>query len=99
MTSSSPMKETTPVEPTSSTQASELPVEPAQPPVPEPGRLAKLMTSPAGAATIVGSAVLAAATLFGPIEAAIGAGAAYSAYRIFRNRVAARREAKNRGGA
>jgi hypothetical protein len=46
--------------------------------------IGKLMTSPATIGTITGTVVLGAAVFFGALEAAIGAGAGYIAYRVLR---------------
>jgi hypothetical protein len=46
--------------------------------------IGKWMTSPATIGTVTGTVVLGAAVFFGALEAAIGAGAGYIAYRVLR---------------
>jgi len=53
------------------------------------GSLAELARRPAAGGTIAGAVVLGAAALFGALEAAVGAGAGYLAYRVLRRRRAA----------
>jgi hypothetical protein len=48
--------------------------------------LGKLMKSPAAIGTATGAVVLGAAAIWGALEAVVGAGAAYVAYRILRKR-------------
>jgi hypothetical protein len=52
----------------------------------EPSGLGKFIKSPATVGTITGAVVLGAAVLWGALEASIGAGAAYLAYRVLRKR-------------
>jgi hypothetical protein len=56
----------------------------------EQGPIVKFMTSPGTVGTLTGAVVLGAAVLWGALEAAIGAGAAYVAYRVLRKRAGAR---------
>ena len=50
------------------------------------GRIAQFMKSPGTVGTITGAIVLGAAVFWGALEAAIGSGAAYLAYRVLRKR-------------
>jgi hypothetical protein len=49
-------------------------------------RMGEMMRHPAAGATAAGVLVLGAASVFGVIEAALGAGAAYGVYRLQRRR-------------
>lgn len=54
--------------------------------------LTRWLNSPAKVGTVAGGVVLGAAVLLGPLEAALGAGAAYAAYRVVRKRNAEEKE-------
>jgi hypothetical protein len=49
-------------------------------------RISQFMKRPSVGASIAGAVVLGAAAGFGVLEAAVGAGAAYAAYRLLRGR-------------
>jgi hypothetical protein len=51
--------------------------------------------APATGGTVAGTVVLGAALLWGPLEAALGAGAAYAAYKYTRKRRASARAGTN----
>ena len=58
----------------------------------EEGSLARWLGSPAKAGTVAGGVVLGAAVLLGPLEVALGAGAAYAAYRVVLGRGAGKQK-------
>jgi hypothetical protein len=53
------------------------------------GRLGDVLKKPSVGATITGGVILGAATMFGVVEAAVAAAAAYAAYRLLRKKQSA----------
>jgi len=52
----------------------------------EDGRIASMLKTPSAGAAISGTIVLGAAAVFGVLETAVAAGAAYFAYRLLRKK-------------